>query len=158
LPPCPPNPVFTVIDEEAVTDSPEARTIPPPPPPPPDGVEPFDIPPPPPPATTKTSTEETDDGTVHVRVANPAPVVGVVAAVANVRTQSPFDATAMVTPVASSTVAVHVPLVTVAACAGEARKVDGIATTEKAKRPTAPMSDSVVRARANRLNIPESYS
>jgi hypothetical protein len=150
--------VVTVIDDEAVTDSPEARTIPPPPPPPPDGVEPFDIPPPPPPATTRTSTEETDDGTVHERVANPAPVVGVVAAVAKESTQSPFDATAMVTPVASSTVAVHVPLVTVAACAGEARKVDETATTEKAKRPTVPMSDSVVRARANRLNTSKSYS
>ena len=115
MPPCPPNPVVTVIDEEAVTDNPEASTIPPPPPPPPDGVEPFDIPPPPPPATTKTSTEETDDGTVHVRVANPAPVVGVVAAVAKESTQSPFDATAMVKPVALSTVAVQVPLVTGAA-------------------------------------------
>ena len=115
LPPYPPKPVLTVTEEEGVTETPVARTIPPPPPPPPDGVEPFDIPPPPPPATTKTSTEVIDAGTVHVRVANSEEPVGVEDAVAKVSTQSPFVATFITTPVASLTVAVQAPLDTVAA-------------------------------------------
>jgi hypothetical protein len=158
LPPYPPNPVLTVTEEEGVTDTPVARTIPPPPPPPPDGVEPFDIPPPPPPATTKTSTELMDAGTVHVRVANSEDPVGVVDAVAKVSTQSPFAATLMDTPVASFTSAVQIPLVTVAALAGEAINATGIATTEKAKRQLAPISDNNARETGSRLLMPKSYS
>ena len=84
--------------------------------------------------------------------------MGVEDAVAKVSTQSPFAATLIDTPVASSTVALQVPLVTVAACAGEARKVDGIATAEKAKRLTAPTKDNMVRIGDRRLSISKSYS
>jgi hypothetical protein len=89
-----------------------------------------------------------DTGADHVRV--PTAV--------KESTQSPFDATDIVTPVASSIVVVQVPLVTVAACAGEAKKVDGIATAEKAKRLTAPTKANMVRVGKSRLSISKSYS
>jgi hypothetical protein len=89
----------------------------------------------------------TDAGTVQVRVANSVLVVGVVAAVANESTQSPFDATAIVMPIALSTVEVHVPLVTVSACTGDTITVDGIAKTVAARTATIPEN------RAMRLHI-----
>jgi hypothetical protein len=99
-----------------------------------------------------------DAGTVHVRVANSEDPVGVEDAVAKVSTQSPFAATLMDTPVASSTVAVHAPLVTVAACTGEAINATGIATTEKTKILVAPISDNNARETGSRLLIDKSYS
>jgi hypothetical protein len=90
---------------------------------------------------------ETDAGTVQVRVTDSALVVGVVAAVANERMQSPFDATVMATPVGLSTVAVQEPLVTVAACTGDTITGDGIA--KKAADRTATIPEN----RAMRLHI-----
>jgi hypothetical protein len=57
----------------------------------------------------------------------------------------------MVTPVASSTVAVHVPLVTVAASAGDTITVDGIANTVTASTAMIPES------RAMRLYIKNDF-
>jgi hypothetical protein len=57
-------------------------------------------------------------GTVHVRVAYWADVVGDVEAVAKVTMHAPSDPAVDVTPVASSTVVAHAPVPTVAACAG----------------------------------------
>ena len=57
-------------------------------------------------------------GTVHVRIAYWAEVVGEVEAVAKVTMHAPSDPAADVTPVASSTVVTHVPLPTVAALTG----------------------------------------
>jgi hypothetical protein len=56
----------------------------------------------------------------------------------NARTQSPFDATVIVTPVALSTSAVHEPVVTVAACTGDTNMVDGIANKVTARTATIP--------------------
>jgi hypothetical protein len=56
-------------------------------------------------------------GTVQVRVAYCADVVGEVDAVAKVTTHDPSAATVEVTPVASSTVETQAPAPTVAACA-----------------------------------------
>ena len=65
-------------------------------------------------------------GTVHVRVANCAEVVGVVGAVANVTMHAPSDASVDVTPVALSTVVVHAPVPTEAARTEEAGKLTEI--------------------------------
>jgi hypothetical protein len=64
----------------------------------------------------------------------------------------------MVTPVESPTSAEHGPVVTAAACTGEAIKVTGIATTENAKKPMAPNTDNTAREDENRLNMFKSYS
>jgi hypothetical protein len=74
------------------------------------------------------------------------------------RTQSPPDVTVIVTPVALSTSAEQEPEVTVAARAGEAINVDGIAITANAKRQTEPSSDNVVRVSGGRLYMAKSYS
>lgn len=84
--------------------------------------------------------------------------MGVEDAVAKVSTQSPFAATLIDTPVASFTSAVQVPLDTVAACAGEAKKVDGIATIDTTRRLRAPTSDKMVRIGEKRLTTSKSYS
>jgi hypothetical protein len=76
----------------------------------------------------------------------------------NVITQSPPDATVIVTPVALSTSDEQDPEVTVAARAGEAIKVDGIAITANAKRQTEPISDNIFRVNKDRLDIAKSYS
>jgi hypothetical protein len=64
----------------------------------------------------------------------------------NERTQSPFEATVIVTPVALSTSAVQEPLVTATACAGDTIMVDGIARTEADRTARIPEN------RAMRLN------
>jgi hypothetical protein len=76
----------------------------------------------------------------------------------NVITQSPPDVTVIVTPVALSTSAEQDPEVTVAARAGEAINVDGIAITANAKRQTEPISDNIFRVNKDRLDIAKSYS
>jgi hypothetical protein len=76
----------------------------------------------------------------------------------NERTQSPFEATVIVTPVALSTSAEQEPEVTVAARAGEAINVEGTAITAKAKRQTEPISDNKARDDGTRFNIPKSYN
>jgi hypothetical protein len=76
----------------------------------------------------------------------------------NVRTQSPPDATVIVTPVALSTSAEQEPEVTVAARAGEAINVDGIAITANAKRQTEPSSDNSERVNGDWLHMTKSYS
>jgi hypothetical protein len=63
-----------------------------------------------------------------------------------------------VTPVALSTSAEQEPEVTVAARAGEAINVDGIAITANAKRQTEPSSDNKARDDETRFNIPKSYN
>jgi hypothetical protein len=64
----------------------------------------------------------------------------------------------MDTPVASFTSAVQVPLVTDAARAGEAKKVDGIASTEKTKKQRTPISGTLARDDEERPNMHKSYS
>jgi hypothetical protein len=76
----------------------------------------------------------------------------------NVRTQSPPDVTVIVTPVALSTSAEQEPEVTVAARAGEAINVDGIAITANEKRQTEPISDNIFRVNKDRLYMAKSYS
>ena len=76
----------------------------------------------------------------------------------NERTQSPFEATVIVTPVESPTSAEQEPEVTVAARAGEAINVDGIAITANAKRQTEPSSDNSERVNKDRLYMAKSYS
>jgi hypothetical protein len=76
----------------------------------------------------------------------------------NVITQSPPDVTVIVTPVALSTSAEQDPEVTVAARAGEAINVDGIAITANAKRQTEPISDNIFRVNGDPLYMTKSYS
>jgi hypothetical protein len=94
----------------------------------------FELPPPPPPATTRTLTEVIIDGTVHVLATAAEVSVPVVAAVAKVTTQSPFEATADVTPVALSTVDTQEPVPMLAAFAFiVAKGVEGTETRIAAK-------------------------
>jgi hypothetical protein len=82
-------------------------------------------------------------GTVQVRVAYCADVVGDVDAVANVTTHAPSAATVEVTPVASSTVDTQAPAPTEAACAAGVVVLTTVPTrTEQARtvrRIIAPM-------------------
>jgi hypothetical protein len=74
------------------------------------------------------------DGTVHVLASAAALLVPVVAAVAKVTTQSPFEATADVTPVALSTVETQEPVPMLAAFAFVvANGVEGTETRIAAK-------------------------
>jgi hypothetical protein len=74
------------------------------------------------------------------------------------RTQSPFEATVIVTPVELSTTALHEPLDTVAASTGETKKIDGIAIIDTTKRLTAPTSDNIVRVGKNRRSMAKLYN
>jgi hypothetical protein len=65
----------------------------------------------------------------------------------NERTQSPFEATVIVTPVESLTSAEQEPFDTAAACAGDTVMGDGIAKTEAVRTATIPEN------RAMRLHI-----
>jgi hypothetical protein len=74
------------------------------------------------------------------------------------RTQSPFEATVIVTPVELSTTALHEPLDTVAASTGETKKTDGIAIIDTTKRLTAPTKANFVRVGKKRRIMTKSYS
>jgi hypothetical protein len=115
------------VNEECTTIAPA-----PPPPEPPTFV---DFPPAPPPPITNARTVDTAAGTVQVV----APVR------VNESTQSPFDATVIVTPVASPTSAEHEPFDTATACAGDTITVDGSTKTEAVKAATIPMTRLHVR-------------